>query len=72
MSDPEKPTTGVVDPDTGKPHPNSGPSGAPEDSDAGTRARDVAREGTDEPDADGETEQHVGTHNTPEETPPAW
>lgn len=72
MTDPEKPTTGVVDPDTGEAHPNSGPSGGPEGSDAGTQARDVARQGTDEPEADGETEKHVGTENTPEETPPAW
>lgn len=50
MSDPkndDEPTTGVVDPDTGKPHPNSGPQGGPADSDAGTQARDVAENGTD-------------------------
>ena len=72
MTDPdEQPTTGIIDPDTGKPAPRSGPEGGPADSDAGTVARDVAKDGTDEPE-DGVTEQKIGEHNTPEETPPAW
>lgn len=53
MSDPEKqPTTGIIDPETGEPTPRSGPQGGPEESDAGTVARDVATEGTDEPEDD--------------------
>lgn len=46
----QEPTTGVVDPDTGKAHPNSGPQGGPKDSDQGTQARDVASHGTEDDD----------------------
>ncbi|WP_026912072.1 hypothetical protein [Patulibacter minatonensis] len=49
MTDPktdQEPTTGIVDPDTGKAHPNSGPQAGPQDSDEGTQARDVAKNGT--------------------------
>jgi hypothetical protein len=49
MTDPttdDEPTTGIIDPDTGKPHPNSGPQSGPEGSDEGTQARDVAKNGT--------------------------
>lgn len=60
MTDPEKPTTGVVDPDTGEAHPNSGPAGGPKDSDAGTQARDVARGATDGTDAD-DAQESSGT-----------
>jgi hypothetical protein len=42
----DEPTTGVIDPESGKPLPNSGPSGGPTDSDEGTQARDVAKNGT--------------------------
>jgi len=41
----DEPTTGVIDPDTGKAHPNSGPSAGPEGGE-GTQARDVAKNGT--------------------------
>lgn len=44
--DDDEPTTGVIDPETGEAHPNSGPSAGPTDSDEGTQARDVAKNGT--------------------------
>jgi uncharacterized protein YjbJ (UPF0337 family) len=42
----QPPTTGVIDPATGQPVPNSGPSGGPPGAAAGTVARDVATRGT--------------------------
>ncbi|MDO9408544.1 hypothetical protein [Patulibacter sp.] len=42
----DEPTTGIIDPDTGEAHPNSGPNASPEGSDEGTQARDVVKNGT--------------------------
>lgn len=53
----DEPTTGVVDPDTGHAHPNSGPSASPEGSDEGTQARDVAKDGTAGTESDDETSE---------------
>jgi hypothetical protein len=62
MTDPT-PTTGVIDPITGRPHPNSGPSGGPIGTAAGTQARDVATRGTagteDGPDAPSGAKDHI-------------
>lgn len=57
----QNPTTGVIDPQTGRPAPRSGPSGAPAGAAAGTQARDVATRGTaGTEDADvGGTKDHI-------------
>jgi hypothetical protein len=58
-TNPQNAPVGVIDPATGQPHPNSGPSGGPVGAAAGTQARDVATRGTagasDGPSASGQS-----------------
>lgn len=42
----DEPPAGVIDPKTGEAHPNSGPQGGAQGTDAGTAARDLVENGT--------------------------